>query len=826
MTAREQPRGPQDRRPGDETRRDGGDPHAPTATAGATAPALDDTAARARWPTSTTYASGMQREVDREERETERAAPPRRGLPVVDNLERALSTPTADDCPSLGSAEGAEPCAIKRSPGAHPVRLSPLRGRRRAVRPAPPRGGRRVDRSRRRRAPWWRWCRPGYGHRRRRPAPGRGGRRARPGDGGRRDYYEVLGVGRDAAGRHPAAPTASWPAPTTPTSTRTQAPRTASRRSSEAYDVLSTQSPGDGTTTSGTTSARCPRAWDPAARGCRRAGRRRRRAGRSGRARARPGPRRRIGFDGHATSTLRGAVRRRLLGGARRSARGPILAPTRRRELDADRRGGLPGRSRSITLSGRDGPRTLRRRRFPAGVTRRAAHPAGRPGRPGQRRRGRRGPLPGGAHRPAPPLTALDGRDVTSTCRSPPWEAALGAIGRRRHSTGEAKVRVPAGTSSGRRLRLQRPRPAQPARRRRATCTRRYASWCRKRSQRRRSGGCSRSSAAQSSTFDPEEAADDDAAPGPADGASTLTRVARTARAPSRRWCAAWSALGLLEASQRRAPAVCGSPRPAACGCVGRASGCAPALGLNYAALGLRRRPARPHRRAGATAPAAILGPDRRTTMDMNRLTQKSQEALHDAQTKAPAIRPHRGRRRAPAARPARPARGLCVAPLLDRAGADPRPAARGPRGRARAAVPGSAGPAPRPDRCIVTAAARPRCSRPPSERPSGLKDEYVSVEHLVVALARRGLGDRRRPPLRGERRHRDSLPADADAIRGNQRVTSATPEGTYEALEKYGRDLVADARGRQARPGDRPRRRDPPHRPDPVPQDARTTRC
>ena len=56
--------------------------------------------------------------------------------------------------------------------------------------------------------------------------------------------------------------------------------------------------------------------------------------------------------------------------------------------------------------------------------------------------------------------------------------------------------------------------------------------------------------------------------------------------------------------------------------------------------------------------------------------------------------------------------------------------------------------------------------------------------------------------------------------VRGSQRVTSANPEAAYEALEKYGRDLVAEARSGQARPGDRPRRRDPPRDPDPVAQD------
>ena len=50
-------------------------------------------------------------------------------------------------------------------------------------------------------------------------------------------------------------------------------------------------------------------------------------------------------------------------------------------------------------------------------------------------------------------------------------------------------------------------------------------------------------------------------------------------------------------------------------------------------------------------------------------------------------------------------------------------------------------------------------------------------------------------------------------------------PEAAYEALEKYGRDLVGRRPGRQARPGDRPRRRDPAGDPDPVPQDRRTTR-
>ncbi|MBO1740952.1 ATP-dependent chaperone ClpB [Leifsonia sp. TF02-11] len=75
------------------------------------------------------------------------------------------------------------------------------------------------------------------------------------------------------------------------------------------------------------------------------------------------------------------------------------------------------------------------------------------------------------------------------------------------------------------------------------------------------------------------------------------------------------------------------------------------------------------------------------------------------------------------------------------------------------------------------------------------LKDSYVSVEHLVLALADdptgRGVGR-----LLGDHGvTRESFVSALTAVRGNQRVTSATPEQTYEALEKYGRDLVADAR-------------------------------
>jgi ATP-dependent Clp protease ATP-binding subunit ClpB len=74
------------------------------------------------------------------------------------------------------------------------------------------------------------------------------------------------------------------------------------------------------------------------------------------------------------------------------------------------------------------------------------------------------------------------------------------------------------------------------------------------------------------------------------------------------------------------------------------------------------------------------------------------------------------------------------------------------------------------------------------------LKDEYVSVEHLVMALAEEGTSTAAGRILASHSVTRDSFLSALTRVRGNQRVTSATPEGSYEALAKYGRDLVAEA--------------------------------
>jgi len=75
------------------------------------------------------------------------------------------------------------------------------------------------------------------------------------------------------------------------------------------------------------------------------------------------------------------------------------------------------------------------------------------------------------------------------------------------------------------------------------------------------------------------------------------------------------------------------------------------------------------------------------------------------------------------------------------------------------------------------------------------LKDEYVSVEHLLLAFAEEGRSTPTGRILQEFGITRDNILNVLTEVRGHQRVTSPEPEATYEALKKYGRDLVEEAR-------------------------------
>ena len=129
------------------------------------------------------------------------------------------------------------------------------------------------------------------------------------------------------------------------------------------------------------------------------------------------------------------------------------------------------------------------------------------------------------------------------------------------------------------------------------------------------------------------------------------------------------------------------------------------------------------------------------------------------------------------------------AAPLLRAVGADPGLIAR-TAAQAAAAMPSASG----------ASVAAPSLARPTyevmsvaGEEATSLGDEYVSTEHLLV-----GLATVRSPVSELLGQHGAGPEALREAfttVRGSARVTSPDPEGTYQALEKYGVDLTALAR-------------------------------
>ena len=121
--------------------------------------------------------------------------------------------------------------------------------------------------------------------------------------------------------------------------------------------------------------------------------------------------------------------------------------------------------------------------------------------------------------------------------------------------------------------------------------------------------------------------------------------------------------------------------------------------------------------------------------------------------------------------------------PTLEKLGVAPL-AVRNRMGEAIAKLPRSYGG----QEAGIGRALRDLLERADTER-TGLGDDYLSVEHLLLALADRiGVG------------HGDLLNA-LKAVRGSHRVTSQDAEGQYQALEKYGRDLTQLAREQKIDP-------------------------
>ncbi len=176
--------------------------------------------------------------------------------------------------------------------------------------------------------------------------------------------------------------------------------------------------------------------------------------------------------------------------------------------------------------------------------------------------------------------------------------------------------------------------------------------------------------------------------------------------------------------------------------------------------------------------------------MDFNKLTHKTQEALSEAQNLATRFGhqqvddPH-----------------LLLALLRQSDGLIPRLLGRVDANADQLATeledllakrPSVSGPGLEPGKIMISQQLQQTLTNAEAEA-KRLKDEYVSVEHLVLAMLS-GNGDVAKLLAR-HNLDRDVFLALLTQVRGNQRVQSADPEATYEALKRYGRDLVQEAR-------------------------------
>jgi len=178
--------------------------------------------------------------------------------------------------------------------------------------------------------------------------------------------------------------------------------------------------------------------------------------------------------------------------------------------------------------------------------------------------------------------------------------------------------------------------------------------------------------------------------------------------------------------------------------------------------------------------------------MDPNRLTQKSQEAFQEAQSKAVQL----GHREVDGEHLlwalCRQEGGL-VGRLLEKMNR-PADVLVTELERELAKRPSVSGPGSEPGQVYVTSRLN-QTLVDAEKQAKHLKDEYVSVEHLFLALVEEGQSTAAGKILKELGITRDTFLNALTQVRGSQRVQSANPEATYEALDRYGRDLVKEAR-------------------------------
>jgi ATP-dependent Clp protease ATP-binding subunit ClpB len=172
--------------------------------------------------------------------------------------------------------------------------------------------------------------------------------------------------------------------------------------------------------------------------------------------------------------------------------------------------------------------------------------------------------------------------------------------------------------------------------------------------------------------------------------------------------------------------------------------------------------------------------------MDLNRFTEKAQEALSAAQSKALRSSHQQVDVEHLLAALLEQERGL-AASILTRASA-PIEALKRRVEQELDRLPKVSSPSGAADQIYITGRLN-RLLTQAEDEAKRLKDQFISVEHLLLAMTEDGRGTGRLFKELGITRER--LMQALQEIRGSQRVTSQNPEATYEALERYGRDLT-----------------------------------
>jgi ATP-dependent Clp protease ATP-binding subunit ClpB len=172
--------------------------------------------------------------------------------------------------------------------------------------------------------------------------------------------------------------------------------------------------------------------------------------------------------------------------------------------------------------------------------------------------------------------------------------------------------------------------------------------------------------------------------------------------------------------------------------------------------------------------------------MDINRFTEKAQEAVRAAQTLATRYGNQQIEVEHLLNALLNQQSGL-VPSVLTRAGVAVEPL-RDAVERDINRLPKVGGPSAPVDQVYITARLN-KAFVAAEDEAKKLKDEYVSVEHLLLAIIEDGGPASRALKTAGATR--DRIEKALMEVRGHQRVTSQNPEDTYEALERYGRDLT-----------------------------------